>query len=558
MPDLHMKHWPPGVPTRIEIPGQTVARNLEATAARLPDKTAVIYYGARISYAALWQDVERIAGWLTSMGVGRGDRVVLDMQNCPQWIVAYYAILRADAAVVPANPMYRQGELEHILRDSGARIVIAGTELVEVLRPLLASGRLDHVLAAACADMAAPEGRALMPDALRDLSDTDVEGPGLTRWRDALAAHRSPEPHAAEAEDLALILYTSGTTGQPKGCVHRHRTLQPVIHGYIPLSPYTEDTVLLSVMPFFHVTGMQNGMNAPLCAGATLVQMTRWDVDLALDLIEAHGITMWRSITTMVIDAMRAQDAKPRDLSSLTLIGAGGAAVPEAVAQRLRDLTGLEIIEGYGMSETAGVTHINPFHRPRPQCLGIPIYDVDARVLDLDDGRELGVGETGEIVISAPQVFDGYWRNEAATEAATVRIGDRRFLRTGDIGHYDADGYFYMTDRLKRMINASGFKVWPAEVEALMHRHPEVAEACVIGVADPRRGESVVAHVVRRPSAALTEAALIDWCRAEMAAYKVPRAIRFTESLPRSGTGKVQWRALADADPVADEARQTG
>ncbi|WP_370284001.1 long-chain-fatty-acid--CoA ligase [Pseudooceanicola sp.] len=561
MPELHMKHWPPGVPTRIDIPDRSVARNLEATAARLPDKTAVIYYGNHIPYGALWQDVERIAGWLVSMGVKRGDRVVIDMQNCPQWIIAYYAILRADAAVVPANPMYRQGELEHILSDSGARIVVAGTELVETLRPLLASGHLDHILAAAPADMAAPEGRADMPEALRDLSDSDVGGPGLTRWREALAVERAPGPHEAGPEDLALILYTSGTTGQPKGCVHRHRTLQPVIHGYIPLSPYTEATVLLSVMPFFHVTGMQNGMNAPLCAGSTLVQLTRWDVDLALDLIERHRITMWRSITTMVIDAMRALDTRPRDVSSLTLIGAGGAAVPEAVARRLRDLTGLEIIEGYGMSETMGVTHINPFHRPRPQCLGIPIFDVDARVIDLEDGHELGPDQTGEIVISAPQVFDGYWRNPEATAAALTELDGKRFLRTGDIGHYDADGYFYMTDRLKRMINASGFKVWPAEVEALMHRHPEVAEACVVGMTDPRKGESVAAHVVRRPGAELTEAELIAWCRGEMAAYKVPRAVHFTDALPRSGTGKVQWRLLSDRGAgggVAETEREPG
>ncbi|WP_375691884.1 long-chain-fatty-acid--CoA ligase [Pseudooceanicola sp. LIPI14-2-Ac024] len=548
MPDLHMKHWPPGVPTTLTVPDRTVAQNLAATAARVPDRTALIYYGARISYAALWHDVERIAGWLTSMGVDRGDRVVIDMQNGPQWIIAYYAILRADAAVVPANPMYRAAELDHILRDSGARIAIVGTELVDHLRPQLASGALDHLLAAACADMAAPEGRADMPAELRDRSDSDVDGPGITRWREALEAHHAPGPHAAGPDDLAVLLYTSGTTGQPKGCVHRHRNIQQVTHTYLPMAPYTDDTVILTVMPFFHVTGMQNGMNAPLAAGATLVQMTRWDTALALRLIERHRVTMWRSITAMVIDLMRALDDTPADISSLRLIGAGGAAVPEAVARRLHALTGLKIVEGYGMSETAGVTHMNPNHAPREQCLGIPVFDVDARVIDLDDGHELGPDKAGEIVIAAPQVFDGYWRNDAATAAAFTKIDGKRFLRTGDIGLYDGDGYFYMTDRLKRMINASGYKVWPAEVEALMHRHPDVAEACVVGLPDPRRGETVVAHVVRRSGAALDEAALAAWCRAEMAAYKVPHAIRFVPALPRSGTGKVQWREIAAAE----------
>ncbi|MGR3323293.1 MAG: long-chain-fatty-acid--CoA ligase [Pseudooceanicola sp.] len=548
MSDLHFQHWPGGIPHRITPPAQSIAQNLADAAARVPDKAAVIYYGARITYADLLRDVERIAGWLGAQGVRRGDRVLIDMQNCPQWIIAYYAILRADAAVVPVNPMYRRDELDHIIRDTGARVAIVGSELVEHVAPFLDDGPLEALLVAACADMAAPEGRADMPETLRDLTDGDVSGPGLTRWRDALADAPAPGPHAAGPDDLAVLLYTSGTTGQPKGCQHPHRTVQAVVRGYTEFTPYDGTEVSLSVLPFFHVTGMQNGMNAPLCAGSTIVLMSRWDRSLAGRLVGEHRITLFRSITTMIIDLMNAPDFDRFDLSSIRMIGAGGAAVPEGVAQKLKDRTGLEVIEGYGMSETIGVTHINPRHAPRQQCLGIPIFDVDARILDLETGEELGPDATGEIVISAPQVMQGYWRNPEATAEAFVEIAGKRFLRTGDIGHYDRDGYFYMTDRAKRMINAAGFKVWPAEVEALMHRHPDIAEACVIGAPDARRGETVIAHVVPRHGAGdLTAEGLIAWCHERMAAYKCPRHVVFTDALPRNGAGKVQWRELVAA-----------
>jgi len=321
-----------------------------------------------------------------------------------------------------------------------------------------------------------------------------------------------------------------------------------VIWGYRHFSPYTGDEVQLSVLPSFHVTGMQNGMNAPICAGSTVVLMTRWDRVLAGRLIAQHKVTMLRMITTMVIDLMNAPELPTFDLSSVQLIGAGGAAVPQGVAQRLKDLTGLEIIEGYGMSETIGVTHINPAHRPKQQCLGIPIFDVDCRVINPDSLEEMGEGEDGEIIIAARQVMKGYWRNPEATAQAILERDGKRFFRSGDIGHFDADGYFFMTDRLKRMINASGYKIWPAEVETLMHRHPDIAEACVIGVADQRRGETVKAFVVPRHGAALTEAVVIAWCRDQMAAYKVPRSVEFLDALPRSGSGKIQWRELQDRE----------
>jgi fatty-acyl-CoA synthase len=252
----------------------------------------------------------------------------------------------------------------------------------------------------------------------------------------------------------------------------------------------------------------------------------------------------------MMVDFLSNPKLGEYDLSKLSGTRGGGAAMPAAIARKLKDLTGLDYVEGYGMSETIAATHINPPQRPKPQCLGIPVFDLDARVIDPATLQELARGETGEIVVNGPQVMQGYWRNPQGTAEAFVELDGKRFLRTGDLGHVDEDGYFFMTDRLKRMINASGYKVWPAEVEALMYRHPGIHEVCVIGVQDERRGETVKALVVPAASYAgkLTESEVIAWAHEQMAPYKAPRLVEFVTSLPKSGSGKILWRKLQEED----------
>jgi len=252
----------------------------------------------------------------------------------------------------------------------------------------------------------------------------------------------------------------------------------------------------------------------------------------------------------MVVDFLANPRIAEYDISSLQAIRGGGAAMPKAVAQRLKDLTGLDYVEGYGMSETMAATHINPPHRPKPQCLGIPVFDVDARVVDPASFSELPPGEIGEIVVHGPQVMQGYWNNPQATADSFITLDGKRFLRTGDLAQVDEDGYFFMVDRLKRMINASGYKVWPAEVEAMMYAHPAIQEVCVIAAHDERRGETVKALVVLRDAfkGQVTEQAIIDWAHEHMAAYKSPRIVQFADSLPKSGTGKVQWRELQEQE----------
>jgi len=545
----HYRFWPEAVPREIPLPDQSVYRNLEYSAARFPDKAALIYYGSVLTYARFKRDVDALAGFLQDVaGVKRGDRVLLYMQNSPQFMIAFYAILRADAVVVPVNPMNLTEELRHYVADSDATVVLTGQELFPQIGPLLADG-LKHIVVAAYSDTIIGPIDLKAPEVVQQ-PRLAIAAPGVTLWSDAIGRSISPRAHVAGPDDLCVMPYTSGTTGKPKGCMHTHRSvMSTTVSGSVWVDMNAE-SVILCTMPLFHVTGMQCSMNQPIYQGSTIVLLTRWDRDTASAVIERHKVEGWTNISTMAIDFLSNPDLGRYDISSMKHIGGGGAAMPEAVAQRLQDLTGLSYIEGYGLSETMAPTHINPPQRAKKQCLGIPICDTDARVINPDTLAELGPRETGEIVSRGPQVFAGYWKNPAATEATFIQLDGKRFFRTGDLGYYDEDGYFFIVDRLKRMINAAGYKVWPAEVETMLYRHPDIQEACIIGTHDSRRGETVKAVVVLKEASRgkAREEDIIEWARANMAAYKVPRVVEFVERLPKSATGKIQWRLLQETE----------
>ena len=549
-------HWPPGLPRHLSLPQTHLFHNIEVSAARYPDKACTVFYDSVLSYADFRREAELLAGWLQkSRGLQRGERVLLFMQNSPQWVLAYYAILRADAVVVPVNAMNRGEELRHYVEDSGARVAIVAQDLLSELAPLIGTAGLQSLLVATYSDHLRAPTEMAVPDFIAAPRIAALPA-GCTAWAEALAAAQAPGPMRAGPEDLAVMPYTSGTTGRPKGCMHTHRSVMSTLVGGICWFGRTQDAVYLAALPFFHVTGMAGSMNGPLYIGATIVILPRWDREAAARLIARYRVTVWQSISTMMIDFLANPHLREHDLSSLAIVRGGGAAMPAAICAQLKALTGLDYVEGYGMSEAMAATHINPVHRPKPQCLGLPVFDVDARIVDPQTLAELPPGESGEIVVHAPQVMQGYWRQPEASDAAFVQIEGKRFLRTGDMARIDEDGYFFMTDRLKRMINASGYKVWPAEVEALMYGHPAVLEACVIGVPDARRGETVKALVVLKPGLAPSEAELIAWCHAHMAAYKSPRLIEFVTALPKSGSGKVMWRELQEQ--ARTQTRTTG
>jgi len=556
----HYRFWPKRLPRAITVPATSLWDNLEVNARRYPDKAALVFFGRVVTYRELLQKSERLAACLRGLGVEKGDRVVLNMQNCPQLVIAHFAILRANAVVVPVNPMNRAEELKHFITDPDARVAITTSDLAAELArasdALEPAQRLQHLLVSHFADAFDPDaaGEGAMPAAWRDWLCTRhalpaLHGGQVHAWEAALATEGAPPALTVGPADLAVLPYTSGTTGLPKGCMHTHSS---IMHNAVASGLWgngTMENVTLMVVPMFHITGMVSLMHTNMAAGATLVIMPRWDRELAGQLISRYKITHWTNIPTMVIDLMASPNFGQYDLSSLVYIGGGGAAMPQAVAQRLWEQFGLRYVEGYGLTETAAPSHSNPPDAPKQQCLGIPFMGVDARVVDPDTLAEMPTGGQGEILIHGPQVFRGYWKRPEATEAVFVELDGKRFFRSGDLGHVDEDGYFFLTDRLKRMINASGFKVWPAEVEALMFRHPAVQEACIISTKDAYRGESVKAVVVKRAShAQVTEAELLAWCHENMAVYKAPRSIQFVDALPKSGAGKVMWRVLQEAE----------
>jgi fatty-acyl-CoA synthase len=554
MNQRHLAFWPRRRPLSFPIPVTNVAENLATSAKRYPAHPAIVYYDTTIPYARLWREVEAMAGYLqTAAGVEAGDRVMLFMQNSPQFVISYYAILRANAVVVPLNPMLVAKELAVYVEDSGARVAIVGAELLDRLGPY-APAPLRTVIVATYSDYVEGETHLTLPAAVAAPA-RPAGGPPYVAWKAALAADHVPGPITACDEDIALLPYTSGTTGRPKGCVHTHRTLQTTTTAVIAWGGVgSSGGRVMSVLPYFHVTGMTVDMNATLYTGSTLVMTTRWDASTAIALIERYGCDTMTAISTMVVDMLAQPDFRAERISTLRHLGGGGAPLPAAVGEQLIGRLGLTYMEGYGLTETISMTHSNPAERPKLQCLGIPTFGIDSRVIDPDSCRELGPNEAGEIVISGAQVMREYWHQPEATAEAFLEIDGKRFLRTGDLGYFDDDGYYFMVDRLKRMINASGLKVWPAEVESKLFAHPAIKEACVIGATDPRKGEVVKALVVLREGAVATPEEIVTWSRDQMSAYKVPTIVEFVDSLPRSGTGKVQWRELQEREAAGHAA----
>jgi len=557
----HHKIWPKRLPRRLAIPQTTLWFNLEVAAARFPDKPAYLFFGRPLSFGELKAQAEAIAGWLQSVGVKTGERVAIFMQNCPQYAAAYYGILRANAVVVPVNPMNRTEEFKHFITDPQTRVVICTADLAGIVASANAAvpegQRIAQVLVTRFTDAmptSAVDPDDAPPPAMDAWLRSDPELPaGCARWTEVLARELVPGPLTAQPDDLALLPYTSGTTGLPKGCMHTHRSLMANSVGGGQWSHASPETVSLAVVPMFHITGMMYGVVGNVYVGSTSVLLPRWDRELAGRLISKYKVTHWTCIPTMIIDLFGSPNYKSFDLTSLSYLSGGGAAMPQAVAQRLLDEFGLTFAEGYGLTETAAPTHANPPERAKLQCLGIPIFGVDSRVIDPLTLQELAPGEVGEIISRGPMLFKGYWGHPEATKDAFIEFDGHTFFRTGDLGRMDEEGYFFMTDRLKRMINASGYKIWPAEVEMLLYKHPAVQEACIIAARDAYRGETVKAVVVLRAEAKgkTTAEDITAWARENMAAYKVPKLVQFVDALPKSGSGKVMWRLLQDQEGAA-------
>ena len=512
--------------------------NVQTVASEHPDEPAVVYDDTELTYAELWAQTGQFAAALRDAGAEPGDRVAVYLPNLPQFVVAFHGALRAGCVVVPMNPQYKSREISHLLSDSGAETVVALADLV----PFVDAVREDT--------------------AVERIVTVGGEADTGTPFRAFLTAGDDSVADCAD-DDVAVQPYTSGTTGQPKGVQLTHRNLASNASQSIDIIPdgIGPGDRQLGVLPLFHIYGMTVVMNATLFGGGAYYPLPEWDAQQALSLVEDAELTLMHGVPAMYNDVINQPNAGSFDLSSLRLCGVGGSGIPVEVLRRFEELYPVKIYEGYGLTETSPVTHFNsPKWGRRVGSIGKPLEGVDSRVItgdfeDVDPVAEGPVDEgevdmdeiTGELVVSGPNVMKGYsGLPEANREAFTERDG-KRWFHTGDLGYHDEDGYFYVVDRKKHMINTAGYNVYPREVEELLFEHEAVADAAIVGIPDDRRGETVKAFVVPVPDASVTADELREFCLENLAEYKHPREVEFVEELPRTTTGKVKKHELAEA-----------
>lgn len=545
MNTTHFQFWPKRLPKELYYPQVPIFYLAETAALYYPEKTAIDYYGKEITYSEFHDRILRLATALNQIGVKKGDRVALYLQNSPQFCISYFGIIRANAVVVPLNPMLLADELAFLLQDSGAKVVITAGDLLPRVEAVKQRCSLKEIIVADYKDYLVPEPTLPVPESI--LADYPLSDDALT-WENVMKSAAAPPPVEVNTDDICILPYTAGSTGIPKGCIHTSQTVLSNVLGAYHWVDFTSTSSVLTVLPLFHVTGLIHSFLTPVFAGSKSILLSRWDRETALLAIEKYQLTHWMNISTMVIDLLGIPDIDKRDLSSLVFIGGGGAPLPKAVGAKLIELTGLSYVEGYGLTETISQTHFNQPDRPKLQCIGLPHFGVDARIVDTITGEELPPGKEGELIVDGPAVFKGYWNRPEEDQLAFMELDGKVFFKTGDVCYMDEEGYFFIVDRTKRMINVSGFKVWPAEVESLLFKHPDVQEACVVGVPHPIKTEEVRAYIALKEQARgkTTEEDIIEWARSQMSAYKYPRQIVFIESLPKSGAGKVLWRELQE------------
>lgn len=530
----------PDIPPDIDPPVETVLDSFLSTAREHPERTFLDDGGTTISYGETARQAAAFAAALLDSGVGRGDRVAVYLQNRPEFAVGQLGIWSAGAVQVPVNPMMRAQELHHLLTDSGTRAIVTQDDLWN-LAGREAAGSAGVASAFVVGDVA-PER-------------------GVRRWTDALAAFDGatvPNP-GLRPDELAHLVYTSGTTGRPKGAKNTHGNVSFNAEVFRRWMPLDKDDVILGGAPLFHVTGLVAHLGAAYRSGCSISLFGRFDAERCLEVIERTRATFTVMSITAYIALLDAPSIRTRDLSSLTKTCSGGAPVPLAPVERWRQLTGRPICNIYGLTETtspshlpASLTELAPLDRASGTLsVGVPVPSTHVRVVDPDSMQDVDVGEEGELWIKGPQVVPGYWERPDATRESIVD----GYLRTGDVGRMDDRGFFYVVDRIKDMINASGFKVWPREVEDYLYQHPAVREAAVVGVPDPYRGETVKAFVSLNTGAHTTAEEIIEFCRGRMAAYKYPRLVEIVDEVPKTTSGKVLRRELRDRatsqpDPV--------
>ena len=536
--------YPPGIPATLTPPHRTLLQALDAQVRARPAAPALRYFGRVLTWAELDHAATALAAALRERGVGTGDRVALLLQNVPQFPIAALATWRLGGVVLPLNPMLRALEVRYHLEDSGAAALVALDSLHREAGDEGARGT-DVRCAVVTGDLDYAGGEGVPA-----VVEPGEPAGGVDRFLDLVAAHAGathPDAPSPPPGDLAMLGYTSGTTGRPKGAMITHANLVHQADVYRVWCGIGPEDRIFAAAPLFHITGMVGHLALSVLSGATLVLAHRFQGVETLRQIERHRCTFTVCAITAYLAMLQALEMEPHDVSSLRVAQSGGAPVSPATVQRFRERTGVEIRNVYGLTETTSPSHAAPLDRPTPVdpesgalSVGVPVPGHEQRVMDLETGEEAPVGALGELWTRGPGVVGGYWQRPDAT-AGTFTEG---FLHTGDVGRVDSEGWFYLVDRAKDMINVSGYKVWPREVEDYLYEHPAVREAAVVGAPDAYRGETVVAFVALCDGATAGAADLLDFCRRRMAAYKCPRRIEVVSEVPKTATGKFLRREL--------------
>ncbi|HYA91558.1 MAG TPA: long-chain fatty acid--CoA ligase [Thermodesulfobacteriota bacterium] len=536
-----LKSYEPGVPHHIQYPDVPLHHLLDDAVRDFPEREAIIFQSRKITYRQLGEEVANTASGLAQRGLKKGERMAIMLPNCPQYVAAYYAILKIGGIVVNVSPMYVERELEFQLKDAEVQIILAMRDFYPRLEAVRKKVPLKTII---LMDLREKGGKET-----RKKSKTGI-AKGVYDYAELLEiGRRMPPPSVkVDPDEVALLQYTGGTTGLSKGAMLTHRNL---VADVLQCVSWNCDAVrgqerMFAVLPFFHVYGMTVAMNEAIELGATIIMLPRFNVDDALEAINLYQPTRFPGVPTMYMAIMNHPQVNKYNISSIRVCSSGSAPMPVEAQRRFEELTGAKVSEGYGLTEASPVTHANPFNGKRKiGSIGLPRPDVDAKIVDLETGeRDLPPGEVGELCIRGPQVMKGYWNRPEETRK-TLRNG---WLYTGDIGRMDEEGYFYIVDRKKDMIICSGYNVYPREIEEVLYQHPKIQEVCIVGVPDPYRGETVKAFVILKEKEQATPEEIIEYCQKNMAKYKAPTSVEFRKELPKSHVGKVLRKILREEE----------
>jgi long-chain acyl-CoA synthetase len=552
-----LKYYPKGVPSEVDVPEISVPELFDQRADKYASKTALIFYGNKISYKKLKELIDRFATALADLGVIKGQTVALYLLNCPQYVIAYFAALKVGAKVTPISPVYTSKEVKHQLEDSEAETIICQDILYDNVEKTGIS--LKNVILTNIAEYLPLLKKQLGKSALGKIygemhvpTPKYMEEAGLLKFQTLIKKYppRPPKIEIQPREDIAVLPYTGGTTGLPKAAILTHHNIVSLQAQTVSFWPIFEEgkEVVIAFLPFFHIYGQVVVMLNGLVQGATLVLFTTPDIDDILSAMERYQASGFYGVPTLFEYLKDYEKTDRVNWKRLKLIACGADTLHESTIKDWERRTGTKILEGYGMTETTAVSHSTPYDRPKSGSFGVPIPGVTAAVVDADGTEFKGIDEVGELILHGPNIMQGYWKRPEETKDSIIDIDGKKWLRTGDLVRMDEEGYFHFFDRKRDLIKYKGYSVFARHVEEVLYRHPQIKAAGVVGVPDPKVGQLIKAYVVLQSDARgkISEEEIMEFCRQNLAYYKVPKIIEFRGELPKTDVGKVSRRELRE------------